>query len=66
MKINKWQILAACMVVGGGSLSAIAQIDMPILFKSYVLMLPLQAAALIYVFFWYRNRRPTALDSRRR
>jgi hypothetical protein len=65
MKINKWQILLACAVVGGGSLSAIAQLDMLPVFKSYLLMLPLQAAALMYVFLWYRNRRTPDLDRRR-
>jgi hypothetical protein len=65
MKINKWQILLACGVVGGGSLSAIAQLDMLPVFKSYLLMLPLQAAALMYVFLWYRNRRTPDLDRRR-
>ena len=65
MKINKWQILLACMAVGGGSLTAIAQLDMFPLFKSYLLMLPLQAAALMYVFLWYRNRRTPSLDRKR-
>jgi hypothetical protein len=65
MKINKWQILLTCMVVGGGSLSAIAQIDMPPLFKSYALMVPLQVAALVYVYFWYRSRRSTSVERRR-
>ena len=64
MKINTWQILLACAMVGGGSLSAIAQLEMLPLCKSYLLLLPLQAGALIYVFLWYRNRRRTSLDRR--
>ncbi len=56
IKLQRWQILALCMALGGGSLSAIAQLDIPTLFKGYALLVPLQGAALLYVFYWYRRR----------
>jgi hypothetical protein len=60
--LNLWLLTLA---LGGGSLSGIAQLDLPIAIKGYALLLPLQIAALIYVG-WYRRegRRPVPRDHR--
>jgi hypothetical protein len=49
------------MIFGGGTLSTIAQLDLPVMFKGYALLVPLQIAALVYVATWYRRDRNSAL-----
>ncbi len=60
-KSSKTRLWAISMLVGGGTLSTIAQLDIPVMFKGYALLLPLQVAALLYVAHWYRRDRKSAL-----
>ncbi|NJN20146.1 MAG: hypothetical protein HC812_01715 [Leptolyngbya sp. RL_3_1] len=57
-KIRLWTL---CMILGGGTLSTVAQLDLPVMFKGYALIIPLQIAALIYVAVWYRRDRKSVL-----
>lgn len=46
--------LAILATIAGGNLSYLASLDIPIFFKGYVLLIPIQMAALLYVAHRYQ------------
>lgn len=42
-------------ILGGVGLGALANLDLPLSFKGYVLLLPVQLAALGYGLYWRRT-----------
>lgn len=63
LRLRRLPLWLTCMALGGGSLSAIAQTNLPLLLKGYALLVPLQAAALLYVYWFWRQGRPPASRS---
>ncbi|HEY9889838.1 MAG TPA: hypothetical protein V6D02_15635 [Candidatus Obscuribacterales bacterium] len=58
MKGRKISGLTLLIITGGAGLGAIAHTDLPWLLKEAALLLPLQVAALAYVAWYWRDRRP--------
>ncbi|MDA0266300.1 MAG: hypothetical protein O3A14_04920 [Cyanobacteria bacterium] len=57
LKIRHLKLWLLTLALGGGTLSGVAQLDLPMVIKGYALLLPLQVAALLYVAAWYRRDR---------